>query len=359
MHCRIFLILALGLLGGCSSGPASSSALAGDRAVWSTEIYTFRDFELSFGRTNGAVSFTSPLIRPPMLWDELVVSWNVRSGPGVIVRVEASAMMTNGEPTRFYRLADWTQDNLAEPRRSPSQESDALGRVDVDTLRLIRPAAAVQIRFTLEKTLPVEANLVHVGLAFRNRRAPLPSSTGLSPVAPLDVPELSQADYPEERGWCSPTSVAMVLGYWAEKLHRPELAKDVPEVARGVFDRNYNGTGNWSFNVAYAGSFPGLRATVARLETLEDVRGWVARGVPVILSGPYSLLADNPKASSAGHVVVVVGFTKGGDVILNDPWAVRSRGQAVRRVYDRKNVEAAWARSGHTVYLIRPDHWPE
>jgi uncharacterized protein YvpB len=359
MPVRIFLLLALGLLAGCSSSPAPSSEFARDRAVWSTEFDHFRDFDLSFGGTNGAVSLTSPVIRSPMPWDELVVSWNVRSGPGAIVRVDASAITTNGEPTGFYRLADWTLDNLAEPRRSPLQEGDAVGRVDVDTLRLNRPASAVQIRFTIEKTLPVEANLVHLGLAFRNTRAPFSSSTRPSLVAPLDVPELSQADYPEQRGWCSPASVAMVLGFWAEKLHRPELAKDVPEVARGVFDRNYNGTGNWSFNVAYAGSFPGLRATVARFETLEDVRGWVARGVPVIISGPFSLLADNPKASSAGHVVVVVGFTKEGDVIFNDPWAVRSRGQAVRRVYDRKNVEAAWARSGHTVYLIRPDQWPE
>jgi uncharacterized protein YvpB len=358
MSFRFLFLLVLGFAAGCSSVPGPASNPAPIRAVWSIGFDSFRDFDLSMNRTNGAVSVTSPEIEPPMFWDELVVSWNVESGPGVVVRVEASAVTTNGEPTRFYRLADWTPDNLAEPRRSPPEERDAYGRIDVDTLRLTRPAKAARVRVTLEKTLPVTAKLTHVELAFRNRKAPF-SKTLVEALAPLDVPELSQADYPEQRGWCSPTSVAMVLGYWAEKLDRPELAKDVPEVARGVFDRNYNGTGNWSFNAAYAGSFPGMRATVVRLETLEDIRGWLARGVPVVLSGPYSLLANNPKASSAGHVIVVVGFTKNGDVIVNDPWAVRARGQAVRRVYDREHVESAWARSGHTVYLIRPVNWPK
>jgi uncharacterized protein YvpB len=359
MSPRFVLLFAFGLLAGCASSPAPVPPPV--RAVWSTGFSTFRDFDLSMNRTNGAVSLTSPEVAPPMPWDELVVSWNIESGPGVVVRVEASAVTTNGEPTRFYRLADWTPDNLAEPRRSPPQERDAFGRVDVDTLRLTRPAKAAQVRITIEKTLPVSAKLTHVGLAFRNRGAELPKTpvAALSPLAPLDVPELSQADYPEQRGWCSPTSVAMVLGYWAETLHRPELAKDVPEVARGVFDRNYNGTGNWSFNAAYAGSFAGMRATVERLESLADIRRWLALGVPVVISGPYSLLANNPKASAAGHVIVVVGFTKNGDVIVNDPWAVRERGQAVRRVYDRDHVEAAWARSGHTVYLIRPNTLPK
>lgn len=324
--------------------------------VWSKGFDTFREFELSVGSSNGALSFTSPWIEAPIAWDELVASWNVETGPGVVVRIEAAFRDTNGEPSRFYRLADWTADNLVEPRRSPAREGDAAARVEVDTMRLHQPSRAARLRITMEKSLPVAARLTHVGVTLRDRSRALPLAerAALSPLGPLAVPELSQADYPDERGWCSPTSVAMVLGYWARRLDRPELAKDVPEVARAVFDRNYNGTGNWSFNAAYAGTFPSLRATVERLESLEEVHDWIRQGVPVILSGPYSLLADNPKASSAGHVIVVVGFTGEGDVIVNDPWAVRSRGQAVRRVYDRENVERAWARSGHTVYLIRP-----
>lgn len=358
MSFRITILWLALLAAGCAAPRRGEPVQASSPAVWSKGFESFRDFELSLGGTNGSLTFLSPEITPPIDWDELVVSWNVEAGPGVVVRVAASATLTNGEPTRFYRLADWTLDNLAEPRRSPAKEADALAEVDVDTLRLSRPARSARLRVTLDKTLPVGAKLTHLHATFRNRQTPLRPAPveALRPLAPLDVPELSQVDHPEERGWCSPASVAMVLGYWADRLNRPELRKDVPEVARGVFDRNYNGTGNWSFNAAYAGSFPGLRATVERLETLEDIRRWLERGVPVILSGPYSLLANNPKASSVGHVIVVVGFTKEGDVIVNDPWAVRERGQSVRRVYDREHVEAAWARSGHTVYLIRPIH---
>jgi hypothetical protein len=146
----------------------------------------------------------------------------------------------------------------------------------------------------------------------------------------------------------------MVLNLWAAKLNRPDLAKDVPEVAGAVFDENYHGTGNWPFNAAYAGAFPGMRACITRFDGFADLEAWLRKGVPVVISAPANLLHDDPKTSSAGHLVVVVGFTENGDVVINDPWARLEKGQRVRRVYPRENVRTAWAKSGHTVYLIHP-----
>jgi hypothetical protein len=369
MRWQIGFIMMLAVLTGCASRRAAPPP-----AAWFKGFDSFRDFQLSLGTNNGALTFTSPEVTAPMDWDQLVVSWNIEAGAGTIVRIEARAL-AGDKATRFYRIADWTPDNLAEPRRSPANERDDDGRVNVDTLELKHPARAVQVRVTIEKVVPASANLRFLGLSFRNSkgvaigRASWPGhllaccsnvmlpGREARPTGTLLVPEKSQLSYPEERGWCSPTSVSMVLGYWSGKLQRPELAPDVPEVARAVFDENYNGTGNWSFNTAFAGSFPGMRAYVSRLENLDELRSWIEAGVPVVISAPYSLLNDNPKYSSGGHLVVVIGFTASGDVLINDPATALNRGQQVRRTYLRKNVEKAWARSGNTVYLIHPTDW--
>ena len=170
----------------------------------------------------------------------------------------------------------------------------------------------------------------------------------------LSVPGLSQLGHVGASGWCSPASVAMVLQYWAKESRRDDLSQTVPEVAAGVYDRNWPGTGNWPFNTAYAGSFAGMRAYVTRFDSLWEVEEWIAAGVPVILSAPYNLLSGDPQGSDAGHVVVCTGFTATGDVRINDPFTRLNRGQSVARIYQRGNVEKAWRKSDNTVYLIYP-----
>jgi hypothetical protein len=57
---------------------------------------------------------------------------------------------------------------------------------------------------------------------------------------------------------------------------------------------------------------------------------------------------------------VIVGFTKRGDVVVNDPAShlVASNAQ-VRTVYDREQFENVWSmRSGGIVYVIHPADVP-
>jgi len=145
----------------------------------------------------------------------------------------------------------------------------------------------------------------------------------------------------------------MVLAYWSRQLGKPELDRDVPEVVEGVYDPNWPGTGNWSFNTAYAGSLPGLRAYVTRLTDLSELEDWVMRQVPVVVSVCYDLLRGRPRNRDSGHLVVCVGFTKEGDVIVNDP-GTRT---GVRKTFARENLARAWANSKNTVYLIHPEGW--
>jgi hypothetical protein len=315
----------------------------------------FSGFAHAAGRAPGETVITSPEIDPQIAWDELVVSWNVRDAD-VGLKVEACGIYADHR-TRFYTLGRWAADNQHRPRESVNGQRDADGDVRTDTLVLVRPGAHLQLRLTFSGAGTRSSRLLKfLGLSFcdsRRQTSELPPNRGVWGKS-LPVPERSQLEYATGRDWCSPTSVSMALGYWAKRLNRPDLERDVPEIAAGVFDPQWPGTGNWPFNTAYAGRFDGLRAYITRLSDVSELEDWVAAGVPVVVSVSPGVLNGKPDLPDTGHLVVCVGFTTEGDVIMNDPWAHRDQGQPVRRTYRRQNLAAAWNRSHRTVYLIYP-----
>jgi hypothetical protein len=154
----------------------------------------------------------------------------------------------------------------------------------------------------------------------------------------------------------------MALAYWRERTGDPRLtpfvdAACVPNlVAPMVDDPEWEGTGNWAFNVAYAASL-GLTAYVTRMHSLEQVARWTAAGVPVVCSlawQPGEL--DGAPGETAGHLNVIVGFA-GDHVLVAEP-ASRDMAQIVRR-YRADQLHDCWQRnSGGTVYLLHPPGWP-
>jgi hypothetical protein len=300
----------------------------------------------------------SPPVVVALAWNELVVSWNAPAHVGLTL--EASAWI-GGRATDRYNLGHWAWDTDRHRRTSVNGQQDSTGEVQTDTLVLRQHAQAVQLYLTLRSLAPgTSPNLKFLGLSFLDNtrapqcRPPHRAAWGRS----LPVPEKAQLDYPGGRDWCSPTCVAMVLGYWAEVLGRPELAVDVPEAARRIHDPGWGGTGNWVFNTAFAGSFDGLRAFVIRFDDLTDVERWISAGVPVVLSVSFDALVGRGGRAGTGHLVVCVGFTETGDVIVNDPWTGGTPRPPVRRVYPRARVIEAWSRSRQAAYLIYPETFP-
>jgi hypothetical protein len=76
------------------------------------------------------------------------------------------------------------------------------------------------------------------------------------------------------------------------------------------------------------------------------------------VSVSYDLLHGRKLDQGNGHLVVCVGFTELGDVLINDPWADLTKDDPIRYVIPRSNLAKAWARSHQTVYLIYPENWP-
>lgn len=342
---------------GCTSG-CTSVTVAPPRPF--SQFIGLTNFS-AFLRTRadpGETVLLSPEIRSAMPWNQLIVSWNADAPPNTFLRLEAAAAIA-GRPTAYYNLGQWSPDGRF-PRTSVRGQQDANGRVDTDTLKLNEPADTVRLRITLGGASGVLPALKSLGLC---ASAPRPPAIARPPHRAawgklVATPERSQHGYPEARGWCSPAALSMVLAHWAEVLHRPEMNLPVPQVAAAVYDRAFAGTGNWPFNTAFAGSFRGMRAYVTRFDDLSEVEDWIAAGIPVILSAPWDLLEPGRPPDSAGHLIVCVGFTGRGDVVVNDPAARLDRGETVRRIYRRQNVIRAWSKSLNTVYLIYPENAP-
>ncbi len=335
-------------------GAASALAGAPGREFISWE--NFANWERSSATEAPAEVLTSPPVRSGFAWKEAVLSWNATTPPGTGLRLELGTP-ESGTAGTYYVMGLWTSEPGACRRESVPGQRDDNAEVQTDTLILRKPAKLVQVRVTLlGRTDGRSPELKFIGLSLLDPETP---PNPASPVREawgreLSVPERTQVIYPEGiSAWCSPTSLSMLLAYWANAVERPELDVPVPTVAKAVHDPKWPGTGNWPFNTAFAGSFPGMRGYVDRLADVADLESWLLRGVPVAVSVSYNLLRGKPRDRDDGHLVVVRGFTEKGDVIVNDP----GTGRGIRRVFAREDLRKAWAVSHNTVYIVYPNAW--
>lgn len=282
-------------------------------------------------------------LSPARPWTELVLSWNATLEPGA--RIDWYAEVP-GAP-QPYHLGTWAE-SAEQGRGSTNGQKDDFGQVYTDTLVLNQPATTVTIRARVSG----EAKIKFASVALTDPNAP---NSELEPNRrpwgrTLPVPQLAQMNYPNGNVICSPTALTMVMNFWADKLGRDDLRSDVPTTCAGVYDPGWEGTGNWSFNAAFAGSKPGFRAYVARLSALPELEDWIAHGWPVVTSVSYAKLkGEESQRPNDGHLVVLVGFTPDGDPIFNDPGR-----NVVRMTYKRADFERAWAHSARTCYLVYP-----
>ncbi|HYZ17650.1 MAG TPA: C39 family peptidase [Candidatus Acidoferrum sp.] len=256
-----------------------------------------------------------------------LVSWNGNAPSGGIA---LAVHRTDGSIAEPLLYARWSP----EERRS-LDGGDAHTRIAVDVVRSEIPFSGIGVTSTVE----LDALAVSIPppddarVAVRRR------------VAVLDVPAFSQtvAGHPEStRAWCSPASLAMLLRYHGIKV-------DVATVARAVFDASYDGTGNWAFNVAYAGA-RGLRGVVSYLRGLDHVAAFVEASLPVAISIAWNAneLPGAPREHSDGHLIVVRGFEPS-SVLVNDP----AQPTVVTR-YDRAALDRAFRGHGSVAYLVAP-----
>jgi hypothetical protein len=347
----VLLTVASGAVGRAAPGsdPADQSRFVG--------IRTFTDYSAGLSSNANETVLLSPVYKAPLAWDQLIVSWNASAPSGAWMKVDVMGIYPD-HSTKFYTMGLWSLDSKPVERTSVTNQMDADGRVNTDTLVMNRPGAGVQLQLTLAGPAPAaRPQLKFIGLSFLDSRvtpAPLPARKAVwGKIIPTT--ERSQHAYANEDGWCSPSALSMVLTRWGKILRQPELLLDVPTVAAGVYDPAMRGTGNWSFNAAYAGSLPGIRAYVTRFSDIAEIEDWIAEDIPVVVSAPWHLLKPGRKDTGNGHLIVCIGFNRDGNVIVNDPASNPKKHQPVRQIYLRRDFIKAWSQSHNTVYLVYPE----
>lgn len=325
------------------------------------------------GTTYEWADWTSPYVVPGFDLTELVPSWEATTPGNTWIRVSVRGITSTGASTGWDSISRWAAGDRFVKRSSYDSQPDGGASVRYDTWSVPGGARQWQLRVTLlrKKGTTRTPAVDTIGAMVSRLPADLPATskpTGAAAGTVLPVPRFSQmiheGEYPEYDGggeaWCSPTSTSMVLAYydalpapaaysWVNPTYRDRF---VDHAARLTFDHSFDGTGNWPFNTAYAANRTG-RAFVTRLRDLRDAERFVAAGIPVVASIEFGKgeLDGAPISSTDGHLLVIVGFTASGDVVVNDPAAPRSRG--VRRTYDRAQLEAAWlGGSGGLSYIV-------
>jgi hypothetical protein len=386
-------------------GPAATSAAAAPEAERRIQYAEWRGADLAAGtfdgtllrrarlrigepvatRTYGGTRYdvgrwVSPWRRPGFALTELIASWQATTPGDSWVEVQVRGRTAQGTRSSWDTLGRWAAGDRHVRRTSVGGQGDDLADVNVDTWQVPGGVRAWQLRVNLMRAGTARPTVRALG-AVASR---LPDVDGVATSDPgvasgpdhvvLDVPRYSQmvhsGHYPAWGGggqaWCSPTSLSMVLGYYDALPPRSAYAwvpdghpqPWVDHAARMTFDADYDGTGNWPFNTAYAGTRlgPGARAYVTRLRSLRQAERYVAGGTPLVASISFGAgdLDGAPISSTNGHLLVIVGFTRSGDVVVNDPAAQRRSG--VRRTYDRGQFEDAWLpTSGGVVYVLTRD----
>ncbi len=326
--------------------------------------------------------YLSPVFETGLAVDQIIASWCADTPEGTWLQVDARALQ-GGAWTKDYTMGVWASGTSTVRRHNAGRQEDAGGLVDTDTLKLKTAASALQLRATLFTTDPdVTPRLRRLSVVATSPGIGSDGVTGgargdetsggsrdsrtSSPPyrwawgTNLAVPERRQNDFPDGAGWCSPTSLSMLMAFWARKTGNDAWDRTVPETAAGATDYAYGGTGNWAFNTAYAASL-GLDAYVTRFGSLADVERWIGAGVPVAINIAFDEgeLDGAPMPSSAGHVIVIRGFSRTGDPIANDPAARADQGEKVRIVYDRGQLQKAWlGGSRGTAYVVFPPGYP-
>ena len=335
----------------------------------------YRTKSYAFGR------WVSPWQRPGYAFEELVPSWDATTPGDSWVQIQVRGRSESGRLSSWYTMANWAAGDRRFHRTSLGSQTDDLAQVNVDTLqtRYSLGFTAWQLRVTLHRKAGTRARPTVDTVGAMTSLLPdtgrvATSRPGAARGLRVDLPGFSQmiheGDYPEYdaggEAWCSPTSVSMVLGGLGRLPSEQEYSwvpadhpdRWVDHAARSHYDYGYDGAGNWSFSAAYAAGHADA-AFVTRLRSLREAERFVAAGIPLVASVRFGAgeLSGAPISATDGHLLVIVGFTDSGDVVVNDPAAPHNG--SVVRTYKRGEFENAWIpKSGGLVYVVRNHDQP-
>ncbi|MCH7814205.1 MAG: C39 family peptidase, partial [Planctomycetes bacterium] len=295
------------------------------------------------------------------VFNEVLVSCNVAAPPNVGIAVQVRVgRRADRSWSPYLHVVDWGQPLPTAERVVECEQ----GRIEVDYFTSECRFDRVQYRIQavagplpgVRAAPPARVRIDRVALCLSDTTRRVTSVPAPDAPAPpqrwqrrLPVPFRSQrAERKELAGrTCSPTSVSMVLEY--RGVDRP-----TEEVAQRIYDVTHDIYGNWprAVQAAYTYGVPGY---LARFSDWAEVERMIAAGQPLIISIRVEPgeLRGAPYESTAGHLLVLCGFDRDGNVAVNDP-AARTPADGLLN-YARSDLERVWMEAkGGTAYVLLP-----
>jgi hypothetical protein len=301
-------------------------------------------------------TWTSEIIETAFAFTELIPSWNaaVPHDTGVFFQVKTRDAK-DGLWSPWLYIGQWGRTPVTDPLdRIVSFDH---GIVNVDNLTLDSPANAYQIRATLlsfDMNHDANPSIRRMTVSYSGvvddpeERQKLIKTEKIDGDWARSLPIAYRAQGIEAKPLagqiCSPTSTSMVMAYFGVDL--PTQTN-----ALAIYDEDHDMFGNWGRAVQRAGEL-GLDAWLQRFRNWDQVKAMIARGQPVVAGIKFEK-GEFPSAvlsESAGHLIVIRGFTKDGNVIVNDP-GNREKGNGA--IYKADELAHAWFGCGGVGYVIR------
>ncbi len=296
-----------------------------------------KGYAIESGKTVGW--FSSQVVPLPKS-ERMVVSWNCRAENGTSVEIKVRIKASEGwTPWMSYGI--WGN---GKTKGSISNQVYGSVGLEVDEIIATKGMSSCQVGFNLVRESDTQESPILTGLFVAVKDSVVHTPLEIVNID-LEVPQISQMML-HNIGTiaCSPTALTMVLKYYG-------FEKGALEVADNCYDAGSSSYGNWSYNVAYAGS-QNFEAYVDYCSSVESLMKMVQCGIPIVVSVQTDdVIAGAPQAYPEGHLLVVRGFWQEEEtyVIVNDP-ASKSEG-AVRRLYKLSDFLKIWRR---VIYVVKP-----
>lgn len=322
--------------------------------ITARQLYEYKDTFSNLKFQDGGIylldnSIDGEYISQPLLvehFQELVMSWNVLIDEFSKITFSIAIGNETGF-SDFFVMGYWTD----EYKYSFANQEDEFGLVNIDVLKpKVSEVKKIKLKFLIKATSNDVTKIKNVSLTMKQ----FDQRQNINDVewdeSANDVPRYAQMGIPSIGSRiCSPTSLAMILGYYDYN----ELPVDV---AASVYDRGAGIYGNWSFNTSYAGGKDNLISRVEYISDLQVLNDYLVSGVPLALSiktTDKSQLNHSLMAYSSGHLVVLTGIKYiDGEWygITNDPAEYTE--EAVQRQYLLSELLDAW--TGYT-YVVQTE----
>jgi hypothetical protein len=299
-------------------------------------------------------SYTSLPFVSPFSMSEILPTWNVDrpTSTGFAVYFQVSEDSRSWSEWLFLGRDGYTPKSLKKLVHTTGAV------VDVDFMQLTKPFQYFKWRIDLFTQIPNTSPLLRrFAVCYGNSSGDEEIFKKFSVEKPaprgwarkLEMPYYSQLtpekDITEVMHYsiCCPTSVRMVLGYYG-------IQRSEKEVCDLCLDPEYEIWGGWPRSAQTLYSF-GFRAYVTQIRSFEEIKSYIARGIPLIISirAKKGELQSAPYPEVEAHVLVISGLTEDGHVWVEDPY--NTDGKKGPRLWTRTEIEKTLIGTGGVVVI--------